>query len=176
MKNCINRSNVAALCAMLTLACSAKTDTIQLVTSEAYSSDKCWIGPNGEVSAFLVLAEDEGVGVPYLISARCMIKGEYTSQGEAILHHLNTIRLVDSRRMLQRFLPEVAISNNLLTDQPVPSSNSKLYYFTSSIERVPNSTKTVYIPLKIHQLTNMNLSFESFLELSKDERVRLLKP
>ncbi|HYG48434.1 MAG TPA: hypothetical protein VD846_10905 [Allosphingosinicella sp.] len=175
MNNYINRSSVAVLCAMMTLACSANTDTIQLVTPEAYSSNKCWIDQNGEISAFLVLAEEGNMRVPYLISARCMIEGDYSSQGEAVLHHLNTIRLVDSRGTLQRILPKMLISNNLRTDQPVPSSGSELYYFRAETERMPHSNKNVYVPLKIHQFTKLNMPFEKFLALSKNDRISLLQ-
>lgn len=128
---------------------------------------------DGHWEAFLVLATEEGTGVPYLISAKCLVTGNFTSYGEAILHHLNTVRITDSYRTLQTAMPGVRILDNLGSHRAQPASLSKVYYFRSNLVRVPDSLP-VYAPKEIFQLTEIGMSFEKFLGLTKDERESLL--
>ncbi len=181
-----SRSSLIVLAALSAGACAKggndgrEPDTgrgppeIALVRSEQYGSRACWIDREGAFAAFLVLAREDRVAVPYLVSAKCLVAG-YTSYGEATLHHLNTIRLDDSFDTLQRALPGLAISGNVITDLPTPSSDSRIYYFRARLARAPDRYRTVYAPRNIIELRAMDMSFERFLGLSREEREGLLR-
>jgi hypothetical protein len=65
--------------------------------------------------------------------------------------------------------------DNVGTHQPTPYSDSKVYYFQGRLTAVPEPYKTVYAPKKINRIIDTKLSFESFLELSRDQRELLLE-
>lgn len=174
MKNFRGPFSAILLAAALVGACGENGNKIALVRPEAYASRGCWFDQSGNFVAFLVLAQDDRVAVPYPISTNCLVNGGYSSNGEATLLHLDAIQMVDSYGNLQRAFPGVIISNNVRTDQPVPSSGSKLYYFRARFARVPDRYATVYAPRDILELTDMNMYFERFLALSREQRQRLL--
>lgn len=174
MKNGTSPFSAIVLAAMLVGACKEDGKKISLVRPETYASRACWFDQSGDFVAFLVLAREDRVAVPYLISINCLVSGGYSSNGEATLLHLDAIQMVDSYGSLQRAFPGVVISNNVRTDQPVPSSGSKLYYFRARFARVPDRYATVYAPRDVVELTDMNMHFERFLDLSRQERQRLL--
>lgn len=122
-----------------------------------------------------MLAEGDKVAVPYLVSAKCLIDGEYSSYGEATLHHLNTIRLVDSYGRLQQAVRNLTISGNVVSDQPMPSSNSKVYFFKANLIQVPDTHRNVYAPKRIISMTDTGNRFEEFLSFSEKEREELLE-
>jgi hypothetical protein len=124
--------------------------------------------------AFLVLAREGRIAVPYLISVRCLVDGAYSSDGEAVLHHLNTIRILDLKGNLQRSLPEIVLSDTLRSDQPVPSSNSMVYYINAQISQVKDPSKTIYVPDRVVDLQSLGISFEQFLDLPRDQRKNLM--
>jgi hypothetical protein len=174
VKSCLNPFKALVLAASLLAACAKSEDEIALVPPDKYDQSACWFNARGEIVAFLVLAQDGQIGVPYLVSATCMVSGEYSSYGEAVLHKLNTIIMTDSYGSLQRAFPNVKISNNLRTDQPVPSSDDKMYYFRAHFAEVSVPYKTVYAPKDIVELTDVNMTFVHFLGLSKEQREALL--
>lgn len=171
---CINRFRLIALGIALVSAC-AKRDSVALVPPSAYGSAPCWVDERGNLVAFLVLAQEGQVAVPYLISSKCLVDGTYSSDGEAVLHHLNTISLIDLDGSLHRAFPDVTLSDNLRSDQPVPSSDSSLYYFKSQVRRIQDSSKTIYVPGKIVDLSLLKMSFEQFLDLPRDRRISLME-
>lgn len=174
MKSCLNHFRAIVLAVSLLAACTKSEDKIALVPSDKYDSRTCWFNPHGEIVAYLVLAQDGGVGVPYLISTNCMVSEGYSSYGEAVLHKLNTFLITNSYGTLQRAFPKVKISDNVRTDQPVPSSDSRIYYLRARLTEVAVPYKVVYAPKHIAELTDMNMTFEHFLGLSKDQRETLL--
>ena len=160
--------------AALISGCGQNISEISLVQSEEYGSDKCWYDGNGDFAAFLILARADDFAVPYLVSARCLVEGTYSSYGEAIIHHLNEIRIVDSSDLLQHAFEEDVVLDNIRTDLPMPSSDSRLYSFRARLTTVPDPYRVVYSPSNIIEMTEMNLTFERFLSLSKEERENLL--
>lgn len=174
MLKCVGLSNAILLAGLLTASCNQRDEKVMLVSAESYRSKECWVDRNGHWEAFLLLAREERTGVPYLISTKCLVTGNFTSHGEAILHSLNTIRLTDSYGTLQRALPGVNILGNIGSHRAQPDSSSKLYYFNADLVKVPD-TLPVYAPENIFQLNDINISFGQFLGLTKDERERLLQ-
>lgn len=170
---CISRFEFLVLGITLISAC-AKHNSVTVVASSDYGSDACWIDRHGDLVAFLILAREDNIAVPYLVSIKCLVSGTYSSDGEAVIHHLNTIRILDSEGSLQRALPDVMLSDNIRTDQPVPSSNSKLYYFRAKVRRIQDPSKTIYVPGKTIKLTDAGMSFEQFLDLPREQRISLM--
>lgn len=171
---CTNHFKTIILALIIVSAC-AKRDNVSLVPSSAYGSTSCWLNERGEMVAFLVLAREGEIAVPYLISLRCLVDGTYSSDGEAVLHHLNTIRMLDLYGELQHSFTDVTLSDNLRSDQPVPSSNSIMYYFRAEVRRVRSKSKVVYAPYKLMNLNRLGITFEQFLELPRDQRQSLMK-
>lgn len=171
---CINRFKVLALAIIFVSAC-ARRDSVALVPSNAYSSTPCWINEHGDLEAFLVLAREGRTAVPYLISVRCLVDGAYSSDGEAVLHHLNTIRILDLNRSLSHSLPGVVLSDNLRSDQPVPSSDSVMYYFSARVKQINNPSKTIYVPDKVINIQDLGMTLERFLDLPRSQRKDLMK-
>lgn len=159
--------------AMLLAACMQDSKENTVVSSKQYGSSMCWINRDGDLSAFLVLAQEGRIAVPYPISAKCVVNGNYSSYGEGVLHHLNAVRIVDSYGTLQRALPTLKLSNSTISDQPVPYPHSKMYYFRVKIRNVPDKYMTIYEPIHILELIDLKLSFEAFLNLSVAERQSL---
>ena len=121
-----------------------------------------------------MLARDRELGVPYVVSENCLVTGNYSSDGEATLHVLNTILLVDSHGSIQRAFPEANIVDNARSDLPLPSSDSEVYYFRTTIDITQNELGAIYRPRTIIELTKLDLDFEEFLQLSREDRGRLL--
>lgn len=173
MKSWLSRSSIILFTGALIVACSNGGTELVAVSSETYDSRACWFDRQGDFVAFLALARDGQLAVPYFVSTNCLVRG-YTSYGEATLLHLGTIRMIDSHGSLQRAFPEVRLSGNVRTDLPLPSSDSKLYYFRAQLATVPSEHIVIYAPRNITQLTDMNMQFERFLGLSREEREGLL--
>lgn len=171
--NCKSRSSLSILAAALAVACT-KSDDITLVRPEAYGSRACWFDQRGDFVAFLVLAKRDRVAAPHLISTNCLVNGGYPSNGVATILHLGTIRMADSYGSLQRAFPQIIISDNIRTDRPLPHPDSKLYYFRARLRTVTYPHGVVYAPRNIVELADMNMSFEHFLDLSREQRERLL--
>ncbi|MFL5552164.1 MAG: hypothetical protein ACJ770_05080 [Gemmatimonadaceae bacterium] len=168
-----SRSSVALLAAMMVFGCAKRHDHIILVDSKDYGSRFCWFDRSGGFAAFLVLAQNGRVVVPYPVSARCMVNGKYTSDAEAILHHLNAIRLVDSDRVLARKLPGTVVANNLKSEQSAPSPESKVYYTTAKLVKIRHYYEGVYRLERIDSMEDTGISFGNFLEMSIDDREKL---
>jgi hypothetical protein len=174
MRNRRGRSSAIALAMTMIVACTKGDEQIVLVRAETYESRGCWFDREGDFVAFLALARDDRLAVPHFISTKCLVNGDYDSDGEATIRNLGTISMVDSYRSLQRAFPTVIMSDNVRTDLPLPSSDSKLYYFRAELRTLPRSYDTVYAPQNIVELTDMHMSFEHFLNLSREQRQRLL--
>jgi len=61
----------------------------------------------------------------------------------------------------------------MITDQPMPSSVDRVYYFRARVTAVRLPNGTAYAPEQILQLDDANITFERFLELTAAERERL---
>lgn len=170
-----SRSSTALLAAMLVSSCAKQHESVRVVNSDAYGASACWYDRDGYFVAFLVLAEDSRVVVPYAVSTKCLVNGDYSSYGEAVLHHLNTILLVDSFQTLQSRLPGVIVSDNVRSDQPMPSSESPLFYFKAKLARVHNPYKMVYAPQRIEAMKKTDVTFDKFLSMSLEQRKSFLK-
>lgn len=160
---------------MFVVSCTQASEKDALVSTEIYGSRICWINQDGSLEAFLVLAQEGRTAVPYLISTKCTVKGDYSSYGEGILHHLNAVRMVDSHGSLQRALPTLIMSDSTISDQPVPYPNSKMYHLKAKVNRLPDKYMVIYTPVSIMEFADMNMSFETFLELSRNERQNLVR-
>lgn len=172
--NYIGLSSVIVLAATLAAACTKK-EGITLVRSEEYSSRECWFDQRGDFVAFLVLATEGRLAVPDFISTSCLVNGGYSSHGEATILHLGTIPMTDAYGKLQQAFPAFEVSSNTVTDQPLPSSSSRLYFFKARLRRVPSQSRTtIYAPTEILQLTDMNVSFLQLLDMSVEQREELL--
>jgi hypothetical protein len=170
----ISRSSASALLAVLSSGCSVADDKVLLVDEKTYASETCWADQDGIVTGYLTFGRNGQLAVPYLVSANCMVKG-YSSYGEAVLHMLNTIRIADEYGTLKRAFPNIIISDNVLSDQPMPSSDSKMYYIRVHLSKSNGSYSNVLAPNRILELSDVSITFESFLGLSKDDREQLLK-
>lgn len=156
------------------LLSSCAQNEMKTVTSSTYSQPECWIDRDGYLATFLILAEDNKVIVPYAVSSKCWIRGDYANDGEAILHHLNTIRVVDTEGVLQSTLPQLTVSDTLRSDQPMPSSNSKIYYLKARVSRLSDTKLIAYTITNVKEFNYLNIYFDRFLGLSKTEREQLV--
>ena len=173
MMNFKSPSSFIVLAAALIAACTKAEAEISLVRSDEYVSRACWFDSRGDFVAFLAFGRGGRIAVPDFVSTKCLVSG-HGSDGESIISHLGTIRMIDSYGSLQRVFPHVIISDNVRTDQPLPSSESRLYYVRMRLARVPGTPRAVYAPRNILELTDMNMSFLHFLNLSREQRGRLL--
>lgn len=167
---CVSRSRMALIAAVLFAACAQETKKNTIVSAEMYKTRACWINHAGNLDAFLVLAEEGGIAVPYLISTKCEVSDNYSSYGEGVLHNLNAVRLVDMNKRLHNMLPQLEISDSTVSDQPKPSSHSKMYFFEARVNRIQDNYMVIYTPTKIHNLTDLNIPFASFLGLTAGKR------
>lgn len=170
-----NRFSLILAVSTFMASCGGGAERTMMVRPETYRSGACWTDAQGGFAAFMVLAADGRIAVPYLISANCLVDGPYTSNGEAILHHLNAIYLTDTDGRLQASLPRISIVSNLDSDQPAPSSSSRIFYFRARLRRVPNDNKIIYVPETVMELSELNMTFEHFLGLSREQREQLLR-
>jgi hypothetical protein len=102
-----------------------------------------------------------------------MVNEDYTSSAEAVLHHLNTVQLVDSYGALKRELPGTIISDSLKSDQRAPYPNSKVYYLTAKLAKIRYRYDGVYALETVNSLKDTGISFKRFLEMSLVEREKL---
>lgn len=173
MMNYIGLFSAAIFFLSMFSGCAVDSEKLVQVSSEGYGTPQCWLSESQELEAFLVAASEDGVVVPYLISSRCLVSEDYTSQGEATLHHLNAVRVSDSRGTLRRALKVKAVVDNVSTDQPLPSSTSKVYYIRGHVNQQVYTSMTVYNFTDIINLYDSNLSFERFLEFNGEGRQSL---
>ena len=169
-----SRIRSAALAWLLCVSCTNGQERIALVDSDDYGSRSCWFSERNEFISFLVIARDGQFAVPYMVSANCIISGEYSSFGEALIHHLTEIELTDSSAVLGRAFPELVVSDNIQTDLPLPSSDSKVYYFRGRLVAVSDRDRSRYSIRSISELTDTQVTFEHFLSLSRDGRASLI--
>lgn len=167
--------NLAILSSIFAVPCSQSHKEIASVAPEEYNSSGCWFDATGELSAFLVLGNEDNVAVPYLISNKCLINGAYSSDGEAIIHHLNAVIILDDKGIMQNAFSQYNIVDATNSDLPTPASNDKVYYFRSIVQRIPSKRVNTYVPVRILELSELDLEFEAFLRLSKEERVKLFQ-
>ncbi len=172
-----NRSRNLLACIFFFLpvtACSRPSQyDVKDVSSDGYESAECWFNDSGEITSFMVLAEEAGTAVPYLVSARCMLTEGYSSYEEAMVHKLNTILLMDYSGLIQSRFPQIRILSNIATDGPVPYPDSKVYYFQSSVSHSYIHGKKVYTPTSLRSLVNTDIRYLDFLRLSVQERTKL---
>lgn len=172
MLRCVGRfSNIFAI--GMVAACMASSEKISIVTPESYASKSCWVDRNGNLSAYLILAQEGDLATPYLVSTNCIVEDNYSSDGEGILHNLNVVRMTDTHRRLQRKMPKVKVIGNTGPHLPHPSSANKVFYINARSMQIPHSSMTLYAPVDIRQLIDTNVNFERFLELSRKEREAL---
>jgi hypothetical protein len=174
MLKCVSRFSGIIAAGMLA-ACMASSGKIKIVSPEAYASRSCWIDRDGDLSSYLVLAQEEGSVTPYLISSNCIAADGYTSDGEGILHNLNAVRMTDAHGQLQRRMSNVTVLGNTGPDLPQPSSPNKVFYLKARSVQIAHPSMTLYAPVNIKKLIDMNVNFERFLELTRKERERLLQ-
>jgi hypothetical protein len=158
---------------MLVAGCGAQRPALEIVESQEYGARRCWF-EGVEFTAFLVMAEEDGRAVPYAVSAKCLVTGNSHSDGMAVLDHLNTIRLVDRSGTLQRAFPRVRILDSLRSHPPQPSSRSRMYYIRAHVTDLKDHSYVVYAPQEVIELKDLNLEFEPFLDLSRQERAGIL--
>lgn len=169
----INLISGALTLAALLSGCTGGPDKIELVDEKSYGSDACWNDQHGNVIGYLVLSKKEQLATPYLISAKCLVQG-YSSYGEATLHMLNTIRLIDEYGAIKKSFPNVTISDNVVSEQRIPSSASEVYYVRLRLVKLQGRPENIHAPTKILELSNTNINFEYFLGLSLVQRENLL--
>ena len=146
---------------------------MRTVAPQAYASQLCWFDPGGELTSFLVLAREDSVAVPYLVSGRCLVEPGQRSLGAATLRQLGAVRMADDHGALRRAFPNASMSTSIITDQPLPSSDSRVYYFRARVTQIRIPSGPAYAPEQILQLDDTNMTFERFLRLTAAERVRL---
>jgi hypothetical protein len=83
--------------------------------------------------------------------------------------------MTDRDKQLQRAFPHLKIDGNTLTDQPLPSSKGRVYYFKARLRNDPHPYHKVYTPRNIEKLDDVGMTFGEFLGLSRDARERLLR-
>jgi hypothetical protein len=170
----LSRSSALLLCVTLMMSCSVRHDEVRIVRSDEYNSGRCWINGHNEFQSFIAIAQEDDEGVPYAISSNCMVTAGYTSSGEATLHLLNTIRMIDTFGTIQRLIPNLNVSDNVRSDQPMPSSDSKIYFFRAHFTRIPDEHSVIYAPRNVVELTDTGVSFEQFLDMAATDREHLL--
>jgi hypothetical protein len=163
----------AALLASVIAACANREEGTRTVEADAYVSRPCWFDSGGDFTAFLVLAREGEVAVPWAVSGKCLVEPGRLSLGAATLSQLGRIDLVDNHGVLQRAFPGTSMSTSLITDQPMPSSDSRVYYFRARVTAVRIPSGIAYAPEQILQLGDANMTFERFLGLTAAERERL---
>lgn len=178
-------SHISAIVLFMSFVCACtksneKVNTqinnkVALVSSEEYRSGSCWTHKDGSFVAFLAFGKENNQEVPYLISTNCLVTGNHTSYGEAILLHFHTIRMTDKHGQLQSRFPELDITDNLSNHQKFPLPDSNVYYFKAHLKKVSFSSFAVYSPYIIESVSNINISFERFLGLSHEDREALLE-
>lgn len=165
-----NRFNTVLMTSILLMSCAARDKGMIPVESDLYSSNSCWFSNNGKFSALLVLADNKSTLVPYFISSKCFVKDNYSNYGESVLHHLNEIRMDDTYGNFSKAFPGKNVSTNAKSDQPMPSSMSKLYFFEAKVDKIIDSPFTVYSPKQILLMENTGYHFEDFLGMTLEQR------
>lgn len=163
----------ALVVAGLVFSCTKREASMLSVQPDKYASEECWTDDKGTMQAFLVLAQDKQITVPYLISARCYVEG-YSSYGESVLHQLNAVRVVDSYGSLKKALGSASIHDNIRSDQIIPSSESKVYYIESTIVEEDIGSHRTVSPDKIDVLYSTGIDFAKFLSSSTESRERMV--
>lgn len=169
----ISLFSVAIFITFAVSGCVNASDKLAQVSSEDYGASNCWLSDSQTLEAFLVLANEDRAVVPYLVSSKCLVNDNYSSEGEATLHHLNAVRLSDSRGTLRQALKLKMVSDNVSTDQPLPSSSSKVYYISGKVIQKTYLGVSTYTFTSIKNLSDSGISFEKFLGLTSTARQSL---
>jgi len=162
---------------MMLSACETRAHRVIVVDDVSYGARECWFDHNGNFSAFLVMAQDGGVVVPYPISSKCIIRVENHTSFGTIFGSLNTIILTDSNEILHRRLPNFTFSSNIITDQPIPSEDSEIYFIRGivSTKTYPNLNRTTYDISYISELNDMHFSFGEFISFTTRNRRSIME-
>jgi hypothetical protein len=145
------------------------------VAADEYLSEGCWLNAQGDLASLVVMAEEDGIRAPYLVSSKCAVDDDYGSYGVSVILQIGRVHIVDTHGTLQRALPGLTISSSLPDHAPVPNSNSKTYYIEGKVRRSPHPYQIVYEPVRIEKLKDIGMSFEPFLDLSDKERGAMLR-
>src|SRR3954466_10630109 len=168
MVNWLSRTSLT-----LILAAAAgchNSDNFRIVSAQGYKSPVCWTDSEGDFASLLTFSDNGASVVPYLISAKCLIDGEYSNDGESILLNINTVRVIEPSRAFQHAFPDKALSNPTRSDQPLPSSASKIYYIKARGGYKKDGQRVIFQPAVVVRVRDMGMTFDRFLGLSRGSR------
>jgi hypothetical protein len=160
---------------LLLFGCVRESDIGTEVTESGYKGDKCWLDSDGRLSSFLLIFRQANTITPYLISAKCVIKGQGEEYALSTLSHLTDLTIVDSSRAFQKYFPGFMISASLRTELGIPSSDSEIYFVSFSFKRYHTSSVAVVAPSRVFALVDTKVDFERFLGLSPKSRLELAR-
>lgn len=144
------------------------------VSRHKYSEDLCWFGRNSRTEAFLVFGGGPDRYVPYLISSKCYVIDKGQSIGVSTVTHLGEVAILDRNGVLQKMYPNMKIVSGISSDEPTPSSDSKVYYIQISGGTYYLNGRRVVVPGDII-VRDIAVTFGAFLGLSRDRRIALLE-
>jgi len=171
--NWLNRTSLTL--ALAAIACCQGDDDFRTVAAKDYGSPACWTDSDGDFVSFLTFSNSGDTIIPYLISAKCLVQGGYSSDGESVLLNINTARVIEPTTSFEQAFPHKKLASPTPSDQPLPSSASKIYYIKARGGYRMDGKRTHFQPSAVVRLRDMGMHFDHFLGLSREGRADFLK-
>ena len=170
------RSVAAALMSLALLtSCEQRKAEVRAVSLKEYGDvPRCWFREGEDLEALLVVAdEDDGSeSVPWLISSKCIAKGDMPSYGSATLYLLGPPYVVDPRGLLRKHVTSKMRADNVRTHLPLPSGDSPVYYIVARLKPVPD--RPHYEITAVKRVAATEVRFLELLEMGPTERSELV--
>lgn len=166
---------IAATLIVAVLAASCEQPpTVTEVPPEQYADlSQCWLRDGGEMEAFLVLAGEGGLRVPWLVSMTCIPRVDVLPGGAARLSTLGPPEFVDPKELLRTHIHPHTTPGNAVTHLPLPDANSPVYHVVIRLDPHPRGSH-LYELTEVDSVKPTDTRFGELLELGPAEQAELL--
>lgn len=172
------RSSVLPFVAALVLssACAPIAASMRIVSEHEYRSDmSCWQNSRGQFEAFLVVAETEARGIPYFVSARCMVNSSFPNFRVSTLEMINAIQVRDPGEPIEDKINKGNLRDNIDTDLPAPGDDDDVYVFVGRLDHVKDAPSGIYVIEEVRLARKLDMPFRSLVETDPMERFNLFR-
>lgn len=145
---------------------------IPTVDASSYLTERCWFDHEGRFGAFVVLAQEDGLAVPWPISGRCLIEHDAGDLGLETVIEIGRVQLIDKNGVLQSAFGTF-VNNRAVNHLPGPSLVNRVFYLRARVTLAAIPGSLVYAPEEMLELSDTNMTFGQFLALNPDERKAL---
>lgn len=166
---------MALMMAALLTSCGGDRDSVKEVNLTQYGDmPRCWFREGEDLKALLVVAGDDKDSelIPWLISSKCIPKGDMPSYASATLLLLAPPYIVDPQGLLRKHVTPKMGSDNIRTHLAIPDVDSPVYYIVAHLKPVPD--RPHYEVAAVKRVAPTGINFRQLLEMGPTERSELV--